>query len=102
MANGVDARLAFQTIWGVGPVTARALYEHDNISSIADLRARVVAQPGLLNENQRIGLKYYEELQQRIPRAEASEIERRVREVSPFLPSSLHPSALDQPVSGID
>ncbi|KAM3569965.1 hypothetical protein VYU27_007949, partial [Nannochloropsis oceanica] len=77
MTQGVGARLGFQKIWGVGPVTARALYEHDGIGSIAELRARVVTHPGILNENQRIGLKYYEELQQRIPRAEASEIERR-------------------------
>lgn len=85
MTQGVGARLSFQKIWGVGPVTARALYEHDGIGSIAELRARVVTHPGILNENQRIGLKYYEELQQRIPRAEASEIERRVRQTAESL-----------------
>jgi hypothetical protein len=37
---GVEARLAFQKIWGVGPKTAAALSE-DGIHSIGELRVRV-------------------------------------------------------------
>lgn len=45
-------------------------------------QARVRRQPSVLTESQRIGLRYYEELQLRIPRAEVQMIEARVREVS--------------------
>jgi len=45
-------------------------------------QARVRRQPSVLTESQRIGLRYYEELQLRIPRAEVQMIEARVRAVS--------------------
>lgn len=66
-------------------------------SSAPSLKARVRSHPGILNENQRVGLRYYEEFQERIPRSEVRKIEERVREVSspPFSrPSSLLSSAI--------
>lgn len=53
----------FQGIWGVGPVKARNLYG-EGIRSLKDLRRNTQ----LLNESQRIGLKYYEDLLKPIPR----------------------------------
>lgn len=35
---GVEARLAFKKIWGVGAKTAAALYEREGVRSIGELR----------------------------------------------------------------
>ena len=56
----------FQGIYGVGPKKAQELVAA-GYTSIAALRA---AAPSLFNKNQLIGLRYYEQLLARIPRAE--------------------------------
>lgn len=61
---------SLQKIYGVGPVKAKDLVEKEKIKSISDLRARALKEPALLNENQQIGLKYYEDINERIPRKE--------------------------------
>lgn len=61
---------SLQKIYGVGPVKAKDLVEKEKIKSIADLRTRVARDPKLLNENQKIGLQYYEDINERIPRKE--------------------------------
>ncbi len=52
-------------IYGVGPVKASELIK-SGIRSLDDLRKR----PDLLNENQKLGLKYYNDINKRIPREE--------------------------------
>jgi DNA polymerase/3'-5' exonuclease PolX len=61
---------SLQNIYGVGPVKAKDLVEKEKIKSIADLRTKVAKNPKLLNENQMIGLQYYEDINERIPRKE--------------------------------
>ena len=56
-----------QGIYGVGPKKAQDLVAA-GYTTIAGLRA--AADPAILNKNQQIGLRYYEQLLQRIPRAE--------------------------------
>ena len=58
---------ALQKIYGVGPVKAKDLIEKDKITSIADLRTR---NTSLLNDKQTIGLQYYDDINERIPREE--------------------------------
>ncbi|KRX08433.1 DNA polymerase lambda, fingers domain [Pseudocohnilembus persalinus] len=52
-------------VWGIGETTGEQLYQR-GIKTIKQLRRN----QHLLNKNQIIGLKYYEDLQQRIPRKE--------------------------------
>jgi len=59
----------FQGIYGVGPKKAQDLIAAGH-TTIADLRTAAAKDPKLLNKNQLIGLHYYEQLLQRIPRAE--------------------------------
>jgi DNA polymerase beta len=57
----------FTNIYGIGPKKAEELIAA-GYRTLAELRA--AAATTLFNKNQRIGLKYYEDLRARIPRAE--------------------------------
>lgn len=65
---------AFQNIYGIGPTKAMELV-NAGYKSIAELRQSLKGNPKLLNEKQQIGLKYYEDLLERIPREEMQEHE---------------------------
>lgn len=56
-------------VHGIGAVKARKLIE-TGITSIDELRIKAAAEIKLLDASQRIGLQYYEEFQERIPREE--------------------------------
>lgn len=53
-------------IHGIGPVKAKDLVENHKIMCIADLESK----QDLLNEKQKMGLKYYKDFEKRIPRKE--------------------------------
>jgi DNA polymerase IV len=59
----------FQGIYGVGPKKAEDLIAA-GYRTLADVRTAVIANPKLLNRNQHVGLRYYEDINSRIPRAE--------------------------------
>lgn len=61
-----NVREVFMKIYGVGPVKANELVEKHGMRSLEELRKN----PDLLNEKQLIGLKYYEDINERIPRKE--------------------------------
>ena len=56
-------------VYGIGPKKAKELVDK-GITTIESLRAN---QDELLNETQKVGLKYYEDILERIPRAEIEE-----------------------------
>jgi len=68
----IDALDALQKIYGVGPAKATDLVK-GGIVSITQLRDELKNNPKLLNDKQTIGLKYYEDLLERIPREEMEE-----------------------------
>jgi len=70
----IDALDAFQKIYDVGPVKATKLID-EGITTIQQLRQEAKKNPKLLTKNQHAGLKYYEDLQERIPRQEMDEHE---------------------------
>ena len=63
-------------IYGVGPKKSKELVDA-GITTIDELRAR---QDELLNDVQKVGLKYYEQIQKRIPRSEIEEYEKMFKE----------------------
>jgi DNA polymerase/3'-5' exonuclease PolX len=63
------ALTAFQNIYGVGPAKATALVDA-GFETIEQLREHLKTNPKILNEKQKIGLHYYEDLLLRIPREE--------------------------------
>jgi DNA polymerase beta len=68
----MDAFDAFQKIYGVGPTKAVDLV-NAGYSTIEELRDAVKTNPKLLNDKQKIGLRFYEDLLERIPRVEMEE-----------------------------
>ena len=62
----LDIYDALLKVHGIGPVKARELVKEHGIKSIAELRTK----QSLLNDVQKMGLKYYEDILERIPRAE--------------------------------
>lgn len=66
----VEAILELSGVWGIGTETARKLHREDGISTVAQLRALAERQPGKLSANQQVGLRFYEEFRERIPRDE--------------------------------
>jgi NAD-dependent DNA ligase len=67
-------------IYGVGPKKAKELVDK-GITSIEQLRQN----QQLLNDVQKVGLQYYEDVLKRIPRAEIDEYKQLLEKVSPFL-----------------
>jgi DNA polymerase/3'-5' exonuclease PolX len=57
----------FTNVYGIGPKKAKELVKKHKITSIKELRER---QNELLNDVQKKGLKYYEDVLERIPRSE--------------------------------
>jgi DNA ligase (NAD+) len=59
----------FSEIFGIGPKKSKEIVEKNNIKSIEELRNN----EDILNNVQKKGLKYYEDIQKRIPRSEIDE-----------------------------
>jgi len=76
--SGVNATDLIMKIHGIGAVKANDLIKKHNIRTIAELREAVEKNPKLLNEKQKIGLKYFEDIQERIPRKEMEEHEKEI------------------------
>jgi len=68
LAKG-DPLYLFPKIYGIGPKKAKELVAA-GVLTLKELRAR---QDELLNKNQKVGLKYFEDIEKRIPRAEINE-----------------------------
>ena len=62
----------FQNIWGIGPQFSQELV-NNNIFTLNDLRKAVKEKKILLTKQQKIGLKYYDDLNIKIPRKEILE-----------------------------
>lgn len=60
---------ALSGVYGIGDVKAKSLID-SGIKTIAELRAAVSKDASILNEKQKIGLAYYEDILERIPRSE--------------------------------
>ena len=56
-------------IYAIGPSNAKTLYGK-GVLNIQELRQRVKEDSSILNNKQKIGLKYHDDLQERIPRQE--------------------------------
>lgn len=76
----LDLYDALLDVYGIGPAKARNLVDKTKVTSIEDLRKKVAEDSKLLNEVQKLGLKYYEDIKLRIPREEMVEHEKLILE----------------------
>jgi DNA polymerase beta len=82
-----DERLAavglLARVPGIGPARAQRLVDEDGIRTIEELRRRA---PGLgLNHYQQVGLRYFEELELKLPRREVEELGAVIRDEAHML-----------------
>ena len=68
----------FAKVHGIGPKKAKELVEKDKITTMKELRAK---KGEVLNNVQRKGLKYFDDIQKRIPRTEIQSFEKKFRKV---------------------
>ena len=85
----IEITEALMKVYGIGVVKANELVKKEKIKSIEDLRERVKQDSTLLNTNQMIGLQFYEDFLERIPRAEMKKHETKLltilKEIDPEL-----------------
>lgn len=74
----VNPKYHFADVYGIGPKKAEELVSKNNVKSISELRAR---QNELLNDVQKKGLKYYEDVLKRIPRREIISYEKKMNKI---------------------
>ena len=68
----------FTEVYGIGPKKAQELVEKNKVTTITELREK---QDELLNNVQKKGLKYYEDILKRIPRKEIDVYERKLSKI---------------------
>jgi len=68
----------FTEVYGIGPKKAEELVKKHNVKTIAELRER---QDELLNDVQKKGIKYYEDILKRIPRKEIDTYEKELKKI---------------------
>ena len=73
-----DPVLLLTNVYGIGPKKAIDLVKNHGISTIEDLKIR---KDELLNDKQKIGLKYYEDILKRIPRNEIDAYETKIKRI---------------------
>ncbi|XP_025021017.1 DNA polymerase lambda isoform X2 [Python bivittatus] len=76
ISDSVSVLELFSNIWGAGVKTSQMWYQQ-GFRTLDDIRTRAS-----LTSQQAIGLKYYEDFLERMPRQEAAEIEQTVREAA--------------------
>ncbi|XP_007479198.1 DNA polymerase lambda isoform X2 [Monodelphis domestica] len=76
ISDSVPILELFSNIWGVGAKTAQMWYQQ-GFRTLEDIQSQAT-----LSTQQAIGLKHYEDFLKRIPREEAAEIEKTVRETA--------------------
>ena len=71
----------YVSVWGVGPSTAQQWY-YQGMRTLDDLKNADLKNENYLNKNQKVGVALFDDLDQRMDRSEAAEIEAYVKECS--------------------
>lgn len=77
----IKSLIELTKIAGIGPVKAEQLYDNYKIVTIKDLQSAVANDKSILHGKQLIGLKYYFDLEKRIPRSEITEYDKILQQV---------------------
>lgn len=77
----LNAKEELIKVYGIGPTKAAELVDKYKITGIYDLINMVYLNPDILNEKQKIGLKYVHDINTRIPRKEMEKHEARIEKM---------------------
>ena len=77
----------FTNVYGIGPKKAASLVNDDKVTTIEELREY---QDHLLNDVQKKGLKYYEDILKRIPRLEIEHYKTKFGRINDKIPTGTH------------
>lgn len=69
-------------IHGIGVSKAEELIKIHNIKTIEELKIKMQKNPNILNDKQKNGLKYYEDIQLRIPREEIDKHLKKIKNIT--------------------
>lgn len=73
-------------VYGIGPKKAIALFNTHGISDISKLQTEYVSDPTIINSKQAIGLKYFDDLETRIPRKEMNSYKKKLDTIVKKIP----------------
>jgi len=79
-------------IYAIGPSNAKRLYADYNITTINELKSALKKNPTILNNKQKIGLTYHDELQERIPRKEINKYLKKINGICSKISSDIEMS----------
>lgn len=79
-------------VYSIGDKKALQLYEKLGITTVPQLKKEFKKDPSILHNKQQIGLKYFADLQKRIPRKEMLDYETLLKQVDPSLKLSINGS----------
>jgi DNA polymerase beta len=68
-------------VYAIGPKKALKLYKEHNICTISDLRKHFKKDESILHNKQKLGLKYFDDLEKRIPRKEMQLYEKELKKI---------------------
>ena len=71
----------FQKVYAIGPANAKKLYEEHEIHSMNQLVKESKKKNSILTHAQKVGIRYMEPLQQRIPRKYIEAVTQRINEI---------------------
>ena len=77
----VRAVINLGKVYGIGPAKANELWEKYEIDTVDKLKAKFKTDSSIIHDKQAIGLKYFDDLEERIPRQEMDAYNSKLKEI---------------------
>jgi DNA polymerase beta len=82
----INSVINLTKVYGIGPKNAIKLFNAHGISDISELKTKYELDPSIINAKQAIGLKYFDDLETRIPRKEMNSYKKKLEEIVKKIP----------------
>ena len=98
--TGIQALRNLPKVYGIGPKNAIKLYEEQGIFRVDVLKEAFAQDSTILNKKQALGLKYYDDLQKKIPRVEIDQYKEVLHETIHELRGELNNPSIRMSING--
>ena len=85
----VRAVINLGKVYGIGPAKANELWEKYQIDTVEKLKAKFKTDSSIIHDKQAIGLKYFDDLEERIPRVEMDAYNQKLRTICSRVSSTI-------------